>query len=116
MRLPFKKVLDKIEKEGAHRGSGARKLILSADDDVSSKLQAMTQGFLAPGAIFKWHNHDGVDEFFLVTQGTGVIRFRPGAEMAYQPDQIIYIPANQEHQIENTGSEENQFFFIRLNA
>ncbi len=116
MRSPFKKDLSKIEREKAHGGSGARQLILSTDDAVSSQFHAMTKGFLAPGASFDWHDHDGVDEFFLVTQGTGVIKFRTGTEMIYQPDQLIYIPANQEHQIENTGSEENQFFFIRLNA
>ncbi len=116
MRLPFKKVLGKIKREEAHGGSGARQLILSANDAVSSQIQAMTRGFLAPGAKFDWHDHDKVDEFFLVTQGTGIIRFKTSVEMTYQPDQLIYIPANQGHQIENTGSEENQFFFIRLNA
>ena len=116
MRLPFKKVLSKIEREEAHGGSGSRQVILSRDDAVSSQLQSMTKGFLTPGAIFDWHEHEGVDELFLVTQGTGVIRFRTGTEITYQPEQIVYIPANQEHQIENTGSKENQFFFIRLNV
>ncbi len=116
MRLPFKKILGEIEREAAHGGSGGKKLILSTDDDVSSHFQAMTKGFLAPGAIFDWHAHNGVDEFFLVTRGTGVIRFRDGTVLTYAPDQLIYIPSNQEHQIRNTGSEESQFFFVRLNA
>ncbi len=116
MRKPFKKTLEDIPKEEAHGGSGARQLILSESDEVSPYFQAMTKGFLAPGGIFDWHSHDGIDEFFLVIQGEGVIRFQNGAEMSYQPNDVIYIPANHEHQIENTGKEENQFFFIRLSA
>ena len=116
MRLPFKKVLARIDREEAHGGSGERQLILSTDDSVSPHFQAMTKGFLAAGEKFDWHCHPGVDEFFLVAQGRGVIRFRTGIQMAYEPDQIIYVPADHEHQIENTGSEEGQFFFVRVNA
>jgi mannose-6-phosphate isomerase-like protein (cupin superfamily) len=116
MREPFKKRLSEIPREEAHGGSGARQLILSDIDPVSSQFQAMTKGYLAPNGIFDWHSHEGVDEFFLVIKGTGIIRFQSGAEMSYKPDELIYIPADQVHQIENTGSEENQFFFVRLNA
>jgi quercetin dioxygenase-like cupin family protein len=116
MRGPFKKSLSDIEKEEAHVGSGARQLILSKLDPVSSQLEAMTKGFLAAGAQFDWHSHNSIDEFFLVLRGTGAISFRDGTEMQYKPDDLIYIPANQEHRIENTGDEENHFYFVRLNA
>lgn len=114
MRSPFKKILSEIEIEKAHHGSGARQLILSSNDAVSSHFKEMTKGFLLPGGIFEWHKHDGIDEFFFVFHGTGVIRFRNGTEMTYEPEQLIYIPSNYEHQIENNGAEENQFLFIRI--
>jgi len=116
MREPLKKILSEIPREEAHGGSGARQMILSDKDPVSTQFQAMTKGYLAPKGIFDWHSHEGVDEFFLVIQGTGIIRFQNGPEMNYQPNELIYIPADQVHQIENTGNEENQFFFVRLNA
>jgi mannose-6-phosphate isomerase-like protein (cupin superfamily) len=116
MREPFKKILSEIPREEAHGGSGSRQLIFSDKDPVSSQFQAMTKGFLSPKGIFDWHSHEGIDELFLVTQGTGVIRFQNGIEMTYQPNELIYIPANQVHQIENTGNDENQFYFVRLNA
>ncbi len=115
MRKPFKKHLGAIDIEIAHGGSGKRKLILSKDDPVSSQLHAMTKGFLAPGGIFDWHNHEDIDEFFLVTEGTGVIEFGDGSTFAYAKDDLIYIPSNMKHRIENTGTVENEFFFIRLN-
>lgn len=57
--------------------------------------------------------HDQIDEFFLVTQGTGIIEFRESS-LSYSPGDLIYIPANTEHKITTTGEEENQFYFIRV--
>jgi len=114
MRKPFKKHLNAINLEEAHGGSGKRQLILSKNDPVSKHMHAMTKGFLAPKAIFDWHHHKDIDEFFLVMKGTGVIRFQNEVELQYKKDDLIYIPANLEHQIENTGKEENEFLFIRL--
>lgn len=58
----------------------------------------MTQGFLPVGKVFDWHFHDGIDEFFLVTQGTGKIEFRD-EKIHYNIGDLIYIPANTEHRI-----------------
>lgn len=105
MRKPFKKSLGHIPREDAHGGSGSRQLVLSPTDEVSSQFQAMTKGCLPASAVFDWHQHENIDEFFLVLAGTG-----------FKEDDLIYIPANTEHRIENTGSNENVFYFIRLNA
>lgn len=115
MRKPFKKTLNSIELESAHDGSGSRQLIYSEKDPISTQLKAMTKGFLSPGKMFDWHNHEGIDEFFLVTKGIGTITFEDGTEYSYKKDDLIYIPANIKHKIENTGEVENEFFFIRLN-
>ncbi|MFA5796895.1 MAG: cupin domain-containing protein [Candidatus Woesearchaeota archaeon] len=115
MRKPFKKHLGAINVETAHGGSGRRQLMLSKDDPISSQLHAMTKGFLAPGRIFDWHDHEDIDEFFLVTKGTGVIEFEDGSKLEYTKDDLIYIPSNVKHKIENTGNVEGEFFFVRLN-
>jgi mannose-6-phosphate isomerase-like protein (cupin superfamily) len=115
MRQPFKKHLNSINIESAHGGSGRRQLLLSKDDLISSQMEAMTKGFLAPKGIFDWHSHQDIDEFFLVTQGTGFIEFEDCTKIEYSKDDLIYIPSNTKHRIENTGEVENEFFFIRLN-
>ena len=115
MRMPFKKHINDIVMEDAHGGSGKRQIILSKSDPISSQMDAMTRGFLAQGAKFDWHEHENIDEFFLVLRGTGVIKFKDSAEIKYKKNDLIYIPANLSHQIQNTGTEENEFFFIRLN-
>lgn len=114
MRKPFKKSLNSISIEAAHGGSGKRQLLLSKDDLISSQLEAMTKGFLAPKGVFDWHSHKDIDEFFLVTKGAGVIEFADGTKIKYSKDDLIYIPSNINHRIENTGKIENEFFFIRL--
>lgn len=115
MREPFVKSLSKIDIEWAHGGSGRRQLILSRVDDISSKMSAMTKGYLAPQGIFDWHNHKDIDELFLVTKGKGIIKFENWTNFEFSKDDIIYIPANTNHMIENTGDIENEFFFIRIN-
>ncbi len=113
MRKPFKKSLSSLPLEGAHGSAGKRKLLLSQNDPVSSQLQAMTKGFLAPKGVFDWHRHEGVDEFFFVTQGKGIINFRDNI-IEYSEGDLVYIPAGVEHRIENIDVVENQFFFVRL--
>lgn len=113
MRQPFKKSLSEISIEWAHGWSGSRKLLLSSLDDISWYLEAMTQGFLPVWNIFDWHLHASIDEFFLVTQGSGRIEFRESVFL-YKKDDLVYIPANTEHRIIAEWDVENQFYFIRV--
>jgi len=114
MRKPFLKNIKHINIEVAHGGSGRRQLLLSKSDPISSQMEAMTKGYLAPKGIFDWHDHTDIDEFFLVTQGTGIIEFENGTKFDYSKDDLIYIPSNTKHRIENTGEIENEFIFIRI--
>lgn len=116
MRQPFKRAIRNIEREEAHGGSGARQLLLSDTQDISPHLEAMTKGFLAPGSAFDWHEHKDRDEFYLVLKGEGHIRFADGTDITYQTDDLVYIPANSSHRIKNTGSVENEFYFVRINS
>jgi mannose-6-phosphate isomerase-like protein (cupin superfamily) len=113
MRKSFKKSVGDISIEQAHWGSGSRKLLLSSLDDISSNLEAMTQGFLPVWNVFDWHLHYWIDEFFFVTQGTGRIEFRD-SQIQYMPDDLIYIPAHTEHRIIAEWDIENQFYFVRV--
>lgn len=78
-------------------------------------MEAMTKWFLAVKWFFDWHSHENIDEFFLVTQGNWIIEFEDGIQIEYSKDDLIYIPSNIKHRIENTGKIENEFFFIRIN-
>jgi mannose-6-phosphate isomerase-like protein (cupin superfamily) len=115
MRKPFKKNINDVKIEEAHGGSGRRQLLLSKSDPISTQMEAMTKGFIPPKGFYDWHSHENVDEFFLVTQGVGIIEFEDGSKFAYSKDDLIYIPSNTKHRIENTGEVENEFVFVRIN-
>ena len=96
-------------------GSGKRQVILSKEDPVSKQLHTMTRGVLPPGAVFDWHIHENIDEFFYVLNGMGKISYEDKTEFGFKKGDLIYSPSNLSHRIENTGTEDNEFFFIRLN-
>lgn len=109
----FKKNVSEIPISDAHGGSGKRKLILSKEDLISNQLHAMTKGFLPACGIFDWHDHEDIDEFFLVTKGTGVVEFEDGTKIEYKIEDVVYMPSNIKHKI--TAQEDSEFFFIRIN-
>lgn len=111
-RKPFKKNISEIPVEEAHGGSGKKKLILSKADQISNQLHAMTKGFLLKNGCFDWHDHDDIDEFFLVIKGTGIVEFEDGTTMEYKTEDIIYMPSNIKHKM--TAKEDSEFYFIRI--
>ena len=114
MRKPFKKSLNQIPNEEAHGGAGSRQLLLSKADSISKYLEAMTKGYLEAGGKFDWHSHDKIDEFFLVTKGSGLVEFKNNESCEYTEGDLIYIPSNIEHRIIASEKADNEFFFIRL--
>lgn len=103
--------------EQAHGGSGSRQLIFSRKDEfVSNHLEAVTRGFLPPKATFDWHHHDGIDELFFVNKGEGQIEFEDGECHDFMAGDFFYTPANIAHKITNTGNEDIDFYFIRIDA
>ncbi|HAS80550.1 MAG: hypothetical protein UR25_C0001G0157 [Candidatus Nomurabacteria bacterium GW2011_GWE1_32_28] len=116
LKKPFKKNISEIPIEQAHQGSGSRQLILSSTDIISKNIEAMTKGYLEPGGVFDWHQHDNIDEFFIVLNGAGIVKYADGTELTYVANEVIYNPANLSHRIENTDSKVNEFFFIRVSV
>jgi len=114
IKSPFKKEIGKIEIEGAHGGAGRRQLLLSAADSISENIEAATKGFLSPGSVFDWHNHENIDEFFIVLKGSGIVEFEDGNKIEYKENDLVYMPAPAKHKITNTGSGDNIFFFVRI--
>ncbi len=115
-RKPVKKNLSAIPIEHAHGGTGSRQLVFSREDDVvSAQFEALTKGYLRKGGVFDWHKHDGVDEFFVVLQGVGTIEYEDGTRFEYAAGDALYSPAGLSHRLENTGEDDNVFFFARLN-
>jgi len=115
-RKPFKKNIQQVAVEEAHGGNGSRRLLLSKADPVSAHFQAMTKGYLPVKGAWDWHQHENVDEYFIVLKGTGSIEFRDGVRMNFGTDDLIYVPGNTEHRIDNNGTEIAEFYFVCLDS
>jgi len=115
MRKPIHKNISDIDIEPAHDGSGSRQVLFSTSEEVSSQFEAATKGFLKPGYAFDWHHHDGVDELWIVLQGTGYIEYKDGTKFNYKKDDVIYNPADLSHKIVAEGNDESIYYFIRFN-
>lgn len=116
MKVPIKKNLSTIQKEDAHAGAGQRQVLFSKSDSVSSPFEAWTKGFLPAGGCYDWHEHQNIDEYFIVIQGKGFIEYSDGTKFDYSTDDIFFNPANLSHRIVNQGDKESIFYFIRMNA
>jgi len=114
MKTPFKKNIGNIEIEGAHGGAGRRQLLLSNFDKISENIEAVTKGFLCAGGVFDWHNHDNIDEFFIVLAGGGTVEFENGQIINYNENDLVYMPSPMKHKITNTGDIDNIFYFFRV--
>ena len=115
MKTPFKKSIGNIGIEGGvHNGAGRRQILLSSVDNISENIEAMTKGFLPPGAAYDWHCHDNIDEFFIVLSGQGTVEFEDGTKIDYKEGDLVYKPAPMKHKHINTGDTDSIFYFIRV--
>ncbi len=107
----IKKTQETVLREGAHGGSGGRRLFL--DDNEIKNVQGMTYGYLPVGSKFEWHNHEGLNEVMLVIKGHGIVRDEDG-EYSYEPGNFFIFPDSVFHEIENTDEIENEMVYVRV--
>ena len=106
----IKKENKSFEREAAHVGSGFRKVFI-AENEVKN-YQALTYGYIPAGKKFDLHNHENITEIMIVLKGEGIVRDEDG-EYGYAPGDVFIYPPNVMHEIENTGSDEHEFVFVR---
>jgi len=109
-----KKNIKDIPIEGTPHSSGSRKLLLSREDTTSKYFEAYTYGYLPQGVKWEMHDHNNLIEVCTVTKGSGVVRDGDGNEDTFGPGDRFVFPSGTKHEIENTGEEEAEFYFFRL--
>jgi quercetin dioxygenase-like cupin family protein len=102
-----------IQKEVAHGGNGARKVLASPDYLKSPHFEMMTYGFLPAGQVFDWHDHTDVEEIMLVLKGEGTVSDQDG-EYDYTPGDVFIFPASIQHKISNPSTQEHEMIFVRV--
>lgn len=102
-----------ITKEGAHGGSGARKVYASPEYLESSHFEMMTHGFLPSGKTFDWHDHANVEEIMVVLKGEGEVHDEDSVYQ-YAAGDVFIFPANIKHKIHNPTDYEHEMIFVRV--
>lgn len=111
-----KKNINDIPVEGTSHASGSRKVLANKEEVLSNFFEAYTYGYLPVGVKWEMHQHENIVEICLVIKGMGVIRDVDGNEAVFSAGDRFIFPANTKHEIENTGKEEAEFYFFRLQA
>ena len=107
------KNISQIPLEGTHELPDSRQTLATKDDLVTDNIDAMTKGILKPGQYWDWHSHDEFDELGVVLQGQGIFYWED-EKVQYKKDDVIIIPARSRHKFEATGTEVNEFYFVRI--
>ncbi len=85
---------------GAAKGVAARVVIGKKDDARNFTMRVFA---ISPGGHTPEHAHDWDHEMF-VHEGTGEI-FGNGQWHPMKPGNVVFMPANEVHQMKNTGQE-----------
>lgn len=109
----IKRSNNSIQKEEAHAGAGARKVLASSEYMQGEKLEAMTYGYLPAGRTFDWHEHTDIEEIMVVMKGEGEVYDEDGM-YSYAPGDVFIFPANTQHKIHNSSDHEHEMIFVRI--
>lgn len=112
MSEKISKRLSDIEGELTAHLSGFKQVFL-CNEDTDSKLTQFAYGVFKPGEFCPSHKHATMEECFFFLKGTGV--YVVGArEILLEPNTFLRIPANEAHELKNTGSVNLEFVYFGI--
>lgn len=86
--------------------------ILESWNTVTDSSVSIARARVTPGVTTQWHRLRGVDERYVITAGSGLMRTGTLAPTKVGPGDIVVIPADAPQQISNTGDGDLVFYCI----
>jgi mannose-6-phosphate isomerase-like protein (cupin superfamily) len=86
--------------------------ILETWNDGSDPAVSVARARVATGVTTQLHRLRGVDERYVILEGTGVMRVGDLAPSAVGPGDVVVIPAGTSQQISNEGNGDLVFYCI----
>jgi quercetin dioxygenase-like cupin family protein len=96
--------LPELPEEPVSHNPAIRKRVMLRAGELPH-LTNFSQSRFGPGQIAPAHSHEDMCEVFLVQSGTGVIRI-DGTVHPLRPGTCVAVDLRENHEIENTGSED----------
>ena len=86
--------------------------VLEAWNDESDCAVSIARARIAPRVATQLHRLRGVDERYLVVNGTGIVHVGESAPERVGPGDVVIIPAGKTQQITNAGDTDLVFYCI----
>ena len=94
------KVLKNLAREIPNNPGGRVRNYL-ARAELGSEQSTIHENIVNPGAVVPWHTHS-CEEILVILEGLARCHTNDGA-IDYEPGDVVIMPANEEHTIENIG-------------
>lgn len=82
-----------------------------ANDDGDENL-SVARARVEPGVTTAWHSLDGIEERYLIVEGSGRVEIGDDLEVNVGPGDVVRIPAGMAQRITNSGSGDLVFYAL----
>lgn len=86
--------------------------ILELSNDPDDPAVSIARARVTPGEATQWHKVVGIEERYVILEGSGCVEVGELAPTPVGPGQIVRIPAGERQRIANTGKEDLVFLCI----
>ncbi len=86
--------------------------ILELSNDPHDSAVSIARARVPPGQTTKWHKVVGVDERYVILQGSGHAELGDREAVDVGPGDVVRIPAGDRQRITNTGTDDLLFLCI----
>lgn len=92
-------------------GSGEVEILHMVAPESMKNARLMAELTLSPGSGIGPHRHDKETEYYIITEGSGIVTEDDGKQSVSNGD-IVITGNGQSHSIENTGDEPLKFIAV----
>jgi mannose-6-phosphate isomerase-like protein (cupin superfamily) len=92
-------------------GPGEVEILHMVSPELMTNARLMAELTLAPGSGIGPHRHDKETEYYIITEGSGIVIEDDGKKSITRGD-VVITGNGQSHSIENTGNEPLKFIAV----
>ncbi len=102
----------KREAAAAEFATDERCFIVEVANDSGDENLSIARARVEPGVTTAWHSLDGIEERYLIVEGSGRVDVGDSLEVDVGPGDVVRIPAGTAQSITNTGGGDLVFYAL----
>ena len=96
----------------AEYATDERCFIVEVANDGGDENLSIARARVEPGVTTAWHSLDGIDERYLIVEGSGRVEVGDSIEVSVGPGDVVRIPAGTAQRITNSGNSDLVFYAL----